>query len=119
MSNFLRTQLMIVLLLVTVLLAPFNSCAHDATSGASDLCACHQLPADCGAGGDQPDGSPDNDGPTCCDCEDHCQQTAEPAIFGTSRLNIPGKQLYPPTTRGLAPEVYLAIFVPPQNYSSR
>ena len=117
MSTSQRTHLMVFLLLVTVLLAPFNSFAHDVTSGAADTCACHLMPADCATEEDQPEGSPGDTGPECCDCEDHCQETAEPPVIGNLSLNLPEKQLFPSSADGRAPEVYLAIVVPPQNCS--
>jgi hypothetical protein len=115
MTFTLRKQLAAFLLLVAVLLAPLTSFAHDAASGAADTCACNMMPDDCGADeGDQSDGCPDTNGQKCCDCEDHCKQAAELSSLGDLNLYIPNKPIFRPITLVLIPEVYLAIFVPPQ-----
>jgi hypothetical protein len=121
MTISLRKQLMAFFLLVAVLLAPFNSFAQDVTSGAKDTCACHLMPADCGAAdeGGLQDGCPGDSGQQCCDCEDHGPEAAELPTPCKLSLNIPEGQLFHPITIGLIPEVYLAIFVPPQSCSSR
>ncbi|KAF0215399.1 MAG: hypothetical protein FD174_4138 [Geobacteraceae bacterium] len=116
----LRKQLTVMLLLVAVLLAPLNSFAHDATSGASkDTCACQLLLPDCGTdeSGDQPDHYPGNNTGDCCDSEECCPDAAEPPIFCDLRVNISGRQLFHPNINCHIPEVYLAIFVPPENRS--
>jgi len=103
------------LLLVAVLLAPLSSFAHEVALGATDTCACHLMPEDCGAEeGDQSDGCPDTNGQKCCDCEDHCKQAAELSTPGELSLYFADKPIFRPITLVLIPEVYLAIFVPPQ-----
>jgi len=115
MTFSLRKQLAAFLLLVAVLLAPLSSFAHDVASGAADTCACNLMPDDCGAdAGDPADDCPDTDGQKCCDCEDHCKQAAELSSLGDLSLYIPDKPIFRPITQVLIPEVYLAIFVPPQ-----
>jgi hypothetical protein len=115
MTFSLRKQLAVFLLLVAVLLAPLSSFAHDVASGATDTCACHLMPDDCGAdAGDPADGCPDADGQERCDCEDHCTQAAELSPLGDLSLYLADKPIFHPITLVLIPEVYLAIFVPPQ-----
>ena len=111
-------QLTAFLLLVAVLLAPINSFAHDVTSGAAqDACVCLLLSAECGTDerGDQPLHFPANNADEHCDNEDCCPDTAEPPVISTLRVNILVRQFSHPLINGLLPEVYLAIFVPPEN----
>jgi hypothetical protein len=118
MHEFRRKQLTVFLLLVMVLLVPFNSFARDMTSGVSkNTCACHLLPTDCSTDEkeDQPDhGQVDNDS-DCCDSGDCCPDAAESTIPSDLKVNISGRQLICPNTIGNIPKVYLTILVPPAN----
>jgi hypothetical protein len=118
MTISLRKQLTAFLLLLAMFLAPLNSFAHDVTSGASeDTCACELLPTECDTDelGDQSDHFPCNSANDCSDSEDCCPDAAEPAFFCNLRLNISVNQLSHSNTHAHIPEVYLAIFVPPEN----
>jgi hypothetical protein len=120
MSMSLRKQLTALLLIVAVLLVPINSFAHDVTSGASnDTYACQLFLTECGADerGEPSDHFPGNNADECCDNEECCPDGAEPPIFCALRVNISEKQLSQPLTNGRFPEVYLAIFVPPESRS--
>jgi hypothetical protein len=115
----LRIKLTALLLLVTVFLVPLNSFAHTMTSGVVDSppCAC-QL-ADCHPDerGGQPENYPDSNGDDCCDCEGCCPDATEPPVSYNLRINISTYQHFHPYANGLFLEVYLTIFVPPENSS--
>jgi hypothetical protein len=118
MTNSLRKKLTVFLLLFALLLMPFNTFAHDVTSAASkDTCACELLPTECDTGetSDLSDHFPGNSGDDCSDSEECCPDAAEPAFFCNLRLNISVNQLSQSNTHAHIPEVYLAIFVPPEN----
>jgi hypothetical protein len=111
-------QLTAILLLVAVLWAPLNSLAHDATSEASkETCDCLLWLTDCGSdrSGEESDQYPGNDAGKSCNSEESFTDAAEPAFFCNLRLNISVNQLSCANTHGHIPEVYLAIFVPPEN----
>jgi hypothetical protein len=118
MDISIRKQLTAILLLVAVLWAPLNSLDHDATSEASkETCACLLWLTDCGSDRsvDQSDHFPGSSADDCSDSEECSPDAAEPAFFCNLRLNNSEKQLSHPNTHGHIPEVYLAIFVPPEN----
>ena len=106
------------LLLVTVLLMPLNSIAHEAMSGAAETpCACHLTDGTTDERGSQPDHYPVHNGDDCCDCEGCCPDATEPPISCDLRVTISAKQHFHPYANGLFPKVYLTIFVPPENSS--
>lgn len=109
-------QLAAILLLVAVFLVPLTSAAHSLdTVMIEDTCVCHLLQDDSGhenSGnhGEMPCDSTDD----CCD-EDCCHNVAEPPfmhamIIGASIV----KKFYQYSVQ-IPPEVYLAIFVPPES----
>lgn len=112
----LRKQLMN-FLLIAALLAPLNTFAHEVTSeAAQDTCVCLLL-AKCETdeSGKRQGHFPGNNAADHCDNKDCCPDAAEPPLFCALRVNISESQLFHPLTSGRFPEVYLAIFVPPEN----
>ena len=115
MISFFR-QLTALLFLVTVLLAPFASIAHDLKSGAMKAACAGQMLKDDGTHGGT--GSPvecpcDGSG-DCCDHEDFCEYALEPQC--ASGLIYPYPiQVFHPDPAITFPKIYLAIFVPPES----
>jgi hypothetical protein len=117
----LRKYLPVLLLLVAVLQAPLNSFAHNLTSGAAlNSCSCELLTTACCADekSELPDHFPGNGNGDCCDCDECCPDASEPPISCTLRVTFSAKQHFHQYADGHVPEVYLAIFVPPQSCSS-
>jgi hypothetical protein len=116
MISFFR-QLTVILLLVTVLCAPFTSIAHDLKSGAMTAESTGQvlqnigthdgtgLPVDCPC-----DGSGD-----CCDHEECCEDALEPPCASELVIYPDLMQVFQPYSARALPEVYLAIFIPPES----
>ena len=110
-------QLTVVLLLVVVLLVPLI--AHDLTSGASkNTCACQLLLTDCSTDQrqDQSDPFPANTDHRC-DCQEGGTDTAEPPVAYDMTGGFSSREAFQPSINGHIPDVYLAIFVPPENRS--
>jgi hypothetical protein len=106
------------LLFVVVLIAPVNSFAHETTSWAStNECACHLLPTSHYAEEreNQPVQSPDTPVDGCCDEADCCPDAGETPISCAVRAKSAVRLPFHPKTDRYIPEVYLAIFVPPEN----
>jgi hypothetical protein len=118
MGIYLMKQLTVLLLLLSVLLAPVNSYAHDVRSGASkDTCACEILTMAFNIDelGDQSDHFPDNSTNDRSDSKECCPDYAEPELFCNLSLHFAVNQLSHSNTHWHIPEVYLAIFIPPEN----
>ena len=118
MVIFIRKQLTAFLLLFAVLLAPINSFAHNVTSGAAqDTCAQQFVSTGCGTDDSekQSDHCPGNNAADHCDSMDCCPDAAEPPFLCVLRVSIPERQLSLSLNNGHLPEVYLAIFVPPES----
>jgi hypothetical protein len=118
MTISLRKQMTVFLLHFALLLVPINTFAHDLTSAAfKDTCACELLATECDTDemGDQSDHFPGSSADDCSDSEECCPDATEPANFCNLRFNISVNQLSHPNTHGHISEVYLAIFVPPEN----
>ena len=114
---FTYRRLSALLLLVTVLILPLDSLAHNLTSGqAQHSCACHSLDADSPA--DHSDGEPErhHDSGTgdCSDSEEHGHDAAEIFPFSLAPL-VPARPLFHAGSGAYLPKVYLSIFVPPQS----
>lgn len=110
-------NLTVILLLVAVLLAPFNSFAPDAASGAAtDPCACHLLLTDCCAD-EKGDHCPGNNSGGGCGCEEACADAAEQPLCHELRVHITVRPLSLPSATTHISKVYLTIFVPPQSCS--
>jgi hypothetical protein len=120
MTVFLPKQLISFLLVVAVLLVPLNSFAHHMDYGAAkETCACQLTLTDCGSdeSGDRPIHDRGNDASDCCDGEGCCQDAAElPFSCGLSG-NVFQVQRFLCAIAHKIPDVYLAIFVPPENCS--
>ena len=117
MTSSLLKQLTSFLLIVAVLLAPLYSFAHHLQSGAAkNTCACQLTLTDCASdeSGDRPDRESPNNAFDCCDGEGCCQDAAESPVCCDLRGNVSWEQLFHINIQNHLPEVYLAIFVPPQ-----
>jgi len=116
MLSFCR-QLAAIILLVAVLLAPLNSIAHDLNSGAmKEACACQMLQDDCTHDGNgQPDDCPCAGSGDCCDHEECCHDSLEQSHDSGFNIYPPPMKLFHPEPARSFPEVYLAIFVPPES----
>ena len=120
MTASLRQQLISLLLVVAVLLVPLNSFAHHLKDGAAkDICACQLTLTDCGSDdrGDQPIHDPGNGASDCCDGEGCCQDAAEPPFSCGLSGNVLQVQSFQFAIPRKIPDVYLAIFVPPESCS--
>lgn len=120
MTVFLRKQLKLFLLVVAVLLVPLNSFAHHLEYGAAkESCACQLTLTDCGSdeSGDRPTHDPGNDASDCCYGEGCCQDAAEAPFSCALSGNVFQMQGFRFAIPRKIPDVYLAIFVPPENCS--
>lgn len=117
MTPLLCRQLTAILLLVVVLLAPFNSIAHHYAPGAmQDACACQMPHGDAvDSNGANTEHCPDNDTGDCCDHEECCSDAIEPPSNANIVVRIPQKQFFSLNNDKKIPEVYLAIIVPPES----
>jgi hypothetical protein len=109
---------MVLLLLVAALLGPLSSTAHDSTSGAAEQsCTCDLLPSDCGddTNNNWPDHCPGSNSDDHCDGEGCSPDATEPPNYYDLRVTIFLQQHFHTYTNGHIPEVYFAIFVPPQS----
>lgn len=117
MTDSLHKNLTAFLLLLVLLLGPLNSFAHEPASGASsDTCAC-QLLMDRSSGESGADHSPGESSQDCCDSEECCPDGAVPPVLCDLKVNFSAEQLFLPHTKGYTPQLYFAIFVPPQSFS--
>jgi hypothetical protein len=111
-------QLTAIILLVVTLLAPLNSIAHDYASGAvQDTCFCQLLSGNLGGVSNegQPENNPCNNSGDCCDHEEFCPDVMElPCSSEVKRVGSQ-KKLFHRHIDTFTPEVYLAIFVPPES----
>jgi hypothetical protein len=117
MARFSRNLLKAIFLLVVVLLAPVNSFAHETTSWASkDESACNLLSMDRSA--EEPESQPVDSSGTpvddCCDGAECCPDAGETPVLSAVRANFAGRPFIHPNSDRQIPEVYLAIFVPPE-----
>ena len=105
-----------VILLVALFLAPLNSAAHSLETGImEDTCACHMLHDECGReSNDNHDGMPCDSTDGCCD-EDCCHDSGEPPFMDAVNIANPIQKRFSPYITRIPPEVYLAIFVPPES----
>jgi hypothetical protein len=120
MTVSLRKHLISFLLVVAVLLAPLKSFSHHLEYGAAkDTCACQSTLTDCGSDerGDRPIHDHGNDASDCCDGEGCCQEAAEPPFSCGLSGNVFQMQGFQLAIARKIPDVYLAIFVPPENCS--
>lgn len=118
MVIFIRKQLTAFLLFFVVLVVPINSFALDVTSrAAQDTCAWQFVSTGCSTDDSekQSDHCPGNNAAGHCDSIDCCPDAAEPPILCVLRVSIAERQLYHSLNNSLLPEVYLAIFVPPES----
>ncbi len=115
MLSFCR-QLAVVILLGAVFLTPLTSVAHSFENVMmEDACACHLLQNDCGQeSNDNHDEIPCNTPGDCCD-EDCCHDFAEPPFLHTMITGASSLKRFYPYSTLIPPEVYLAIFVPPES----
>lgn len=115
MMSSLCRQLAVVILLVALFLAPLTSAAHSLETGMmEDTCACHLLQDDRGhESNDSHDGIPCDSTDGCCD-EECCHDSAEPPFMDAVNIGAPIPNRFCPYTTQIPPEVYLAIFVPPE-----
>lgn len=120
MINTLRRQLIAVVLLVAVLLLPLNSISHEMPSGVSqERHACQLMLIDFSTDEEEKQSNhfPGNNADSSCECGECCPDATEPPDTYDMRLTFSARQLFRPNTAARIPEVYIAIFVPPQNYS--
>lgn len=115
MLSFCR-QLAVIVLLVAVFLAPLTLAAHSLDSGMTeDMCACHLLQNDCGHDkNDNHNEMPCDSSGDCCD-EDCCHDSAEPPSINAMIIGASNLQQFQKYAVLIPPEVYLAIFVPPES----
>jgi len=111
-------QLTAMFLLAVVLLGPLNAIAHDLKSGVIQVsCICQLLSCDFGEEGtdEQPENNPCNNSGDCCDHEECSPDVMEPPC--SSEVNRFGsqKKVFHPNIDTFTPDVYLAIFVPPES----
>jgi hypothetical protein len=118
MVIFIRKELNAFLLILVVLLVPINSFARDVTSVVVQG-TCTQQFVSTGCSTDdsekQSDHCPGNNAADHCDSIDSCPDAAEQPILCVLRVSIPERQLSLSLNNGPLPEVYLAIFVPPES----
>jgi hypothetical protein len=111
-------QLTAIILLLVTLLAPLNSIAHDYASGAvQDTCICQLLSGDFGeeSNDGQPGNNPCNNSGDCCDHEECCPDVMELPCSSEVKRFGSQKKVFHPNIDTFTPEVYLAIFVPPES----
>jgi len=111
-------QLTVIILLVTVLIAPLTSIAHDLNSGAmKEPCVCQMLQGDCPHDGKgQSDGDCPCDGSgDCCDHEERCHDSMEQAHDSGLNIHPSPIRVFHLEPARTFPKVYLAIFVPPES----
>lgn len=118
MLSFCR-QLAVTVLLIAVVLAPLTSDAHSLDSGMTeDTCICQLLQddwADCGhENNDNHDELPCDSSGDCCD-EDCCHDSGEPPFMVSMIVAALIQQRSYVYSSLIPPEVYLAIFVPPES----
>jgi hypothetical protein len=105
-------------LLFALLLIPLNSYAHEETSGVlKDTYSFQQMLPDGSTeeSGYPSESEPGNNVEHCCDSQECCPDATAPPICCELRMNLSGRQLIHPNINSQIPEVYLAIFVPPEN----
>lgn len=107
-------QLTAFLLLVLVLLAPYNAIAHDLAM--METYACQVLQGECTNNGNgHSETSPCNETQESCEHEE-CGQDSMESPHGTKvNASFSRKHQFPSDAANLLPEVFLAIFVPPES----
>ncbi|WP_157698759.1 hypothetical protein [Geobacter sp. DSM 9736] len=117
MTEFLRFQLAGLILLAALLLAPLCLSAEDTAPGGVKSAPPHAvMTATCA---DHEPGSPPVSGPEhhredCCDSPES-PEVAEPPTASHAEAAACGQQSYPPEHTDRLSDVFLSIFVPPEN----
>lgn len=108
-------QLVLIVLLAAVFLAPLASAAHSLETGMIEDTHGWHLPQDhCGhENSDHDDDAPCDGTGDCCD-EECCHDTAEPPFQLAVTIGAPILKRLLPYSIEIPPEVYLPIFVPPE-----
>lgn len=110
-------QLIAIFLLVTVFFAPLTSNAHDLKSGGpKEACACQMLQKDSPHDGKgESDHCPSGGSGDCCDHEECCHDSMEQVHDSGLNIHPSPMQVFLLEPARTFPQVYLAIFVPPES----